>query len=157
MSLEPFETAEAHGVPQVRQISTFLENKVGALVRLTKAFEGTDIRIFSLSIINSVDCAIVRLLVDHTDHAEQVIRKAGFPVSTSELLIVELPPGKTGLLSICSALLAGEVNILYAYPLLTRSHGRSALALQVDDVEDAAAILEAKRFTLLDEGDLRQA
>lgn len=157
MSVEPLETAEGHSVPQVRQISTFLENKVGELMRLAKAFEGTDIRILSLSIINSVDCAIIRLIVDHVDQAEAIIRNAGFAVSTSELLVVELPPGKTGLLSMCSALLAAEVNVHYAYPLLTRSHGRSALALLVDDTETAAAVLRSKRFTILDEGDLRQA
>ncbi len=154
MSLEPFETAEAHETPNVRQLSTFLDNRVGQLLRLTRAFEGTSIRILALTIISSVDCAIVRILVDDVDEAERILRGEGFAVSTAELLVVQMPPGHTGLLTICSALLAAEVNIHYAYPLLDRPNGRPALALLVDDVEMSANILRDKKFTVLDESDL---
>ena len=154
MSLEPFETAEAHTTPNVRQLSTFLDNRVGQLLWLTRTFEGTPIRILALTIISSVDCAIVRILVDDVDEAERILRQAGFAVSTAELLVVEMPPGHTGLLTICSALLAAEVNIHYAYPLLSRPNGRPALALLVDDAEMSVSILRDKKFTVLDESDL---
>jgi hypothetical protein len=156
MATEPLQTAEGHAIPHVWAISTFLENKVGELTRLAKVFEGTDIRILSLSIINAVDCAIVRLLVDQSDEAERAIRRAGFAVTMSEVAVVELPHGRTGLLSVCSALLAAEVNIHDAHPLLARPHGRAALALLVDDLESAISVLKAKKFTVLDETDLRQ-
>ena len=156
MSLEPFETAEAHAAPTVRQVSTFLDNRVGQLHRLTRVFEGTHIHILALTIINSVDCAIVRLLVDNVDEAERVLRAAGFSVSTAEVLVVEMPHGSTGLLTICSALLSGEVNIHYAYPLLSRPNGRASLALLVDDMGTAVAILRSKKFVVLDESDLEQ-
>jgi len=157
MSLEPFETAEAHATPNVRQLSTFLDNRVGQLLRLTRTFEGTPIRILALTIISSVDCAIVRILVDDVDRAERILRQAGFAVSTAELLVVQLPPGHTGLLTICSALLAAEVNIHYAYPLLSRPNGRPALALLVDDAEMSVSILRDKKFTVLDESDLAES
>jgi len=157
MDFEPFETAEAHSTPTVRQLSTFLDSRVGQLLRLTRIFEGTDVHIRALAIISSVDCAIVRLLVDKTDEAERILRRGGFPVSTAEVLVVEMPPGSTGLLTICSALLAGEVNIHYAYPLLSRPNGRPGLALLVDDIEVSASILREKDFTVLDESDLEQA
>jgi hypothetical protein len=153
MSLEPFETAEAHARPNVRQISTFLDNRVGQLLALTKALEGTDIRILSLTILSSVDCAIVRLLVDDPDQAGQTLSEAGFAVSMSELLVVEMPPGRTALLTICSALLAAEVNIHYAYPLLDPPGDNPALALLVDDIEVSASLLRGKNFTVLDESD----
>ncbi len=154
MPVEPLETAKGHPVPRVRQLSTFVENKVGELLRLTKAFDGTSVHILSISIINTVDCAVIRLVVDLPDEAHKIIRQAGFSVSECDLIVVELPHGKTGLLSICSALLATEVNIHNAYPLLARPHGRAAVALLVDDIEAASAVLQAKKFTLLDEGDL---
>jgi hypothetical protein len=154
--MEPFETAEAQGTPGVRQLSTFLDNRVGQLHMLTRAFDGTRVHILALTIISSVDCAIVRLLVDKPDEAEQILRRQGFPVSRSELLVVEIPPGSTGLLTICQALLSGEVNIHYAYPLLSRPNGRPALALLVDDMETSATILQEKNFRLLDEPDLEQ-
>lgn len=154
MSLQPFETAEAHGAPSVRQISTFLDNRCGELLRLTRAFEGTSVHILSLTIISTIDCAIVRLLVDNVDDAERILRDTGFPVSIAELVVVEMPQGRKGLLTICSALLAGEVNIHYAYPLLSRPNSRPALALLVDNMDAASAILRKKDFVVLDEGDL---
>lgn len=156
MSLEPFETAEAHSTPNVRQLSTFLDNRVGRLLNLTKAFEGTSIHILGLSIVSSVDCAVIRLLVNRIDEAEQILRQAGFPVSIGEVLVVEMPPGKTGLLTICSALLAAEINIHYVYPLLASPTGGPAIALLVDDLAVAASLLRSKKFTVLDESDLEQ-
>lgn len=154
MSIEPFETAEAYSLPNVRQISIFLDNRVGQLLNLTKAFGGTSIRILGLSILNAADCAIARLLVDDVDEAERVLRQRGFAVTTCEVLVVEMPPGKTGLLTICSALLAAEVNIHYVYPLLSTPSGTPALALLPDDLEMASSLLRQKGFTVLDESDL---
>ncbi len=156
MSLEPFETAEASGTPLVRQISTFLDNRVGQLMRLTRAFGGTQVHILALNIVSSVDCAIVRLLVDNVDEAERILRAEGFPITRAELIVVEMPAGKEGLLAICSALLAAEVNIHYAYPLLSRPNGKPALALMVDDLETSSRILSEKDFNVLDEGDLQR-
>jgi hypothetical protein len=154
MSRELFETAETHATPTVRQLSTFLDNRVGQLLLLTKAFEGTPVRILALSIVSSVDCAIVRLLVDKPEEGEKILQQAGFPISVAEMIVVEMPPGPTGLLTICSALLSAEVNIHYAYPLLSHPNGRPSLALLVDDLVTSAATLKAKKFRVLDESDL---
>ena len=62
--------------------------------------------------------------------------------------------GPQPLLQICKALLAAEINIHYAYPLLFGPHGAPALALHVEDHEQAASTLAAKGFTLLTEGDI---
>ncbi len=157
MALEEFQTAQAKGFPTVRQLSVFLENRVGQLLQLAKVLDPTDIRIIALSVVHSVDCAILRLLVDDPDEAHTRLTEAGFAVSQTELMVVVLPPGKQALLTVCSALLAGEVNIDYAYPLLVRPHGRAALALQVDDREIAATVLRQKQFDMLDEADLKSA
>ena len=63
MDTEPFETAQASGIPLVRQFSVFMENRVGALLRLTKTFERTDLHILALSVVDSVDCAVIRMIV----------------------------------------------------------------------------------------------
>ena len=153
--MRPFETAESSDYPTVRQISVFLENRCGQLLRLTKLFEETDIHILGLSIVHAVECAVARLLVDDPDTASKRLRDAGFAITESELLVVLLPPGSRGLLSICSALLRSEVSIDYLYPLLPHPHGQPAVALRVDDIDMAVASLKAAKFQVLDQSDLR--
>jgi len=75
-------------------------------------------------------------------------------VTESDLLVVQLPDGPQPLLQICKALLAAEINIHYAYPLLIGPLGNAALALHVEDHESAARTLEQQGFILYTEGDL---
>ncbi|MBU0719311.1 MAG: acetolactate synthase [Planctomycetota bacterium] len=153
MANRPFETAESFESPAVRQLSIFLEDRVGTLMRLFKVFEGSAVRVVGLTIIHEVDCAIVRLICDDADTALDLLRARGFPVSESELLVVEIPQG-TGLMSICSAMLAAEVNINYAYPLMVRPTGRAALAIHTEDLETACQVLRSRQFCLMSEEDL---
>jgi len=154
MATRPFETAETFNpVPVVRQISVFLEDRVGALLRLFRGFEGSPVHVVAMSVVHSVDCAIIRLISDHNDKAIEVLKAKGFPLSISEVVVVEVPHGQ-GLMSICSALLAGEVNINYAYPLLARPTGRAALAIHTHDVETAINVLRGRKFIVMGEEDL---
>ncbi|MCG3137534.1 MAG: hypothetical protein HJJLKODD_01380 [Phycisphaerae bacterium] len=155
MDRPAFETAEAHATPTIRQFSIFLEDRVGQLVRLTRVFETTDVHILGLSMVYSVDCSIVRLIVDQPDMGYDMITTAGFPLCESELLAISMPVGKRGLLSIWSALLTAEINIAYVYPLFSRPKGRSCIALKADDLEAAYRALLRRDFYVLDEADLR--
>ncbi len=148
-----FETAETFRSPTVRQLSVFLDDRVGALLRVFQAFEGKDIRVVAMSVVHAIDCAIVRLICDDCDAAKSALTERGIPLSETELVVVEVPHGH-GLRSICSALLAGEVNIDYAYPLLTRPTGRAALAIHTDEVETAVRLLMNRQFTVMTEEDL---
>ncbi len=148
-----FETTEGFSTPSVRQLSVFLDDRVGALMNLFGAFEGTTIRVVAMSVVHAIDCAIVRIICDDTDGAVEALRRRRFAVSQAELVVVEIPTGH-GLRSICSALLAGEVNIDYAYPLLTRPTGRPALAIHTDELETAVKLLRGRKFVVLSENDL---
>ena len=154
MSLEPYGTAEAHDSPTVRQLSVFIENHVGQLLQLTRLLKQTDIRILALSVVNSMDCAVIRMILDDPDEAHERFTESGFSVSETELIVVNLPPGKRALLDIWTALMAGEVNVLYTYPLLVRPHDRPALAVQADNLDMAVNVLRNKKFDVLDQSDL---
>ena len=113
-------------------------------------------KICALSIQESADTALVRLICAESDDSREVLRAGGFSFSESELLAVELPPKtRQPLIEICSTLLAAEINIHYAYPLLLHPRGPS-LALYVDDPTLAARLLIKKGFTLIGESDLRK-
>lgn len=156
MERTPFETAEGHSSPTVRQVSVFLENRVGQLLKLTQLFEKNNIRVIALAVVDSVDFAVVRLLFDDADEAMSSLREAGFTMSTTEVLVVKLPPrGERGLLKMFAALLSAEVNIYYTYPLLPARIG-PAVAIAVDNMEMASETLRRRKFAILNEGDLHK-
>jgi hypothetical protein len=140
---------------RVRQFTVFLENKVGRLQTLVRALEQGSGTIVAMSIHESADSALVRLICSNADEAKDILRFGNFAFSENDLLVVELPKkSRQPLIDICAALLAAEINIHYAYPLLVRPRAPS-LALYVDDSTLAARLLIKKGFTLIGESDLK--
>lgn len=154
-AFEPLETMDGSDYPLCRQISVFLENRLGQLLRLTRLFEDVEVRILALSVEASVDCSIVRLIVDDPDMAREQLGEAGFALSETELLVIELPEGKRGIMTVCAALIAGEININYTYPLLGHEGTGARIAMQVDNPAGAAALLNGRKFRILDQNDLK--
>ena len=149
-----FATARGRDWPSVRQFNVFVANRVGGLLDVVRRFETTDIRIVSLTVVDSADCAIIRMVLSDPERAREVFEQARLPITESDLLVVQLPEGDHPLLQICKALLATEMNIHYAYPLLVGPHGSPALALHVEDHEMAVQTLQRKGFTIFTESDL---
>lgn len=141
---------------RVRQFTIFLENRVGQLQKLVRAYEEAAGRIMALSIQNSADTGLIRLICSDPDLGRDVLQHGGFSFTEQDVLVVELPRRTTQpLLEMCAALLTAEINILYAYPLLARPGG-PALALYVDDHVLAAQLFIRKGYTLIGESDLRK-
>lgn len=154
MDTAPFETAYGSGFPCVQQLSVFFENRLGELLRMTRLFESTDVHILGLSVVNSVDCAIIRMIVDNPDSAHALLTDNKFPTAQTDILVVSLPPGKRALLHTWVGFLSAEVNVAYAYALLGSMRGQAALAVQADNLENAAHMLQEKGFDVLDQSDL---
>jgi hypothetical protein len=155
MALEPFETAEAEDFPTVVQLSIFLDERVGQLLRLTQIFDRTDIRIWGLMVVNSVDCAIVRMIVDDPEEAIDVLRDHRFPVKETEIVVVRIQHGQRALLNLWSAVLSAEINVHYTYALLGHSNGDPTIAIQADNIAMACEALNHRGFKVLSESDLR--
>ena len=149
-----FSTARGRDWPSVRQYNVFVENRVGNLLSVVRHFETTDIRIVSLTVVDSADCAIIRMVLSDPERAREIFEQAKLPITESDLLVVQLPEGTQPLLQICKALLGAEISIHYAYPLLIGPQGKSAVALHVEDHETAVTTLTGLGFTLFTENDL---
>ena len=150
------ESGAGFELTRIRQFTVFLENRVGRLQNLLRSFEEHAGKICGLSIEESADSALIRIICSEPDLGRDALRQGGFSFSESDLLAVELPKRtRHPLIAICSALLAAEINIHYCYPLLHRPHG-PALALYVEDPTLAAQLLIRKGFTLIGESDLRK-
>lgn len=148
-----FATARSRDWPSVRQFNVLLENRLGALLELVRRFETTDIHIVSFMVIDSADCAIIRIVLSDPERALEIFQQAKVAVTESDLLVVRLPEGSQPLLKICKALLMAEIDVHYAYPMLVGPDGHAALALHVDDHETAAQTLSNKGFVLFTEND----
>lgn len=141
--------------PTLRQFTIFLENRVGRLTVLLRTLEASGQTIVGLAIEESADAALVRLICANYDAARTCLKDADFSFSTTDVLAVELPSNhRAPLIAICNALLAAEINIHYAYPLLRGPSG-PAIALYVDDRTFAAHMLIKKQFRLIGESDLK--
>ena len=149
-----FTTARGRDWPSVRQFNVFVANRLGGLANVVRRFETTDIRIVSLTVVDSADCAIIRLVLSEPERAREIFEQAHLPFTESDLLVVQLPEGTQPLLQICKALLSAELSIHYAYPLLVGPKGSAALAIYVENHETAAQHLSNLGFVLLTEKDL---
>ena len=149
-----YSTIRGRNYPAIRQFTVFLENRVGQLLEVVRRFEGSKVRIVALSIADSAECAFVRFLLSHPEEGREILERAGLAIIESDLIGVEMPPGHQPLLEICTALLQAEINIVQAYPLLVRPHGRAAVALMVDNIGMGLETLASKGFSMITEGDL---
>src|SRR5437764_9670820 len=149
-----FETLHGRNWPTVTQFSVFLENRVGQLLEVVRTFNGSKVKIVGLSISDSADCCIIRLILSHPEQGREILERNKFAFAENELLAAELPAGPQSLVELCMALLQAEINIHYAYPLIVHPHGRCAVAMHIDNIEQASAALHAMGFEIVCEADL---
>lgn len=140
--------------PKVTQFSVFVKNKAGALMHIVNLLNQSSIEIVALSVLDATDSAVVRMLVSDPEQVNELFREHEVAFSTTEMVVVEMAEVARDLTRVLSALLQAEVNIYFSYPLLTRPHGRSALALHVDDDECASAVLGGEGFRLLTQAEI---
>jgi hypothetical protein len=149
-----YETMQGRSWPTVTQFSVFLENRVGQLLEVVRAFHGSKVKIVGLSISDSADCCIIRMVLSHPEQGREILSLNKLAFAENELLVTELPAGPQSLADLCTALLQAEINIHYAYPLIVHPHGRAAVALHIDNNEQASVTLHSMGFEILSEADL---
>ena len=148
------ETMDGQGGPCLRQFCVFLENRVGKLSDLMRQVESLDTRVLAMSIVDSVDFAMVRLMFNNSDRAREKLELSGFLYSESDVVGVELPDGDKPFHEVCKTLVNAEINIHHAYPLLYRRRGHGAVALFVDNVDGALGVLNNAGHRVITESDL---
>ena len=153
-----FATARDRDWPSVRQFNVFLANRLGALLELVRKFETTDVRVVSLNVVETSDCAIIRLVPSDYERAYEVLTAAKLPFTESDLLVVKIPDNDQPLITLTKALLKAEIDIHYLYPLLigVGPMGSTAVAIHVHDCEHVSNTLQNQGFTLFNEGDLKE-
>jgi hypothetical protein len=154
MALDLPETTSKFDGPLVRQFSVFLPNKVGALLDVVKLLNANHADVVALSITESTDSSIARLVVSDPETVEQLFAERAVPFGSCQMVVVEMTEVAGQLSKLLAALLMAEVNVHFTYPLLTRPNGYAAIALHVDDTDCATSVLAGEGFKLLSQSDI---
>lgn len=126
----------------VKQISVFLENRAGQLCQLTRVLSQHKIDMRALSIADTKDFGVLRLIVDDPDATIAVLRGEGYVASTTPVLAVEIPDRPGGLECVLDVLARRGVSLEYAYAFITRRTGAAYMIFRVTHVEDAVQSLQ---------------
>ncbi len=142
------------GGPLVKQFSVFLPNKVGAMLDVVKLLNAHDVHVVALSVSESTDSAIARIIVSDPDEVQDLFKEKNIAFGLCEVVVVELREVATQLVKLLAALFMAEVNVHFTYPLLTRPHGLAAIALHVDDTDCASSVLMGEGFKILSQSEI---
>jgi len=134
---------------KVDQISIFLENKPGKIEHVTRVLRDAGINIRALSLADTSDFGILRLIVNDTVRAEKALHEAGFTVRRTAVVAVEVPDRPGGLHSILEALSEKEINVEYTYAFVERSGENAIIIFRFDQTDEAIELLLKKGFKVL--------
>ena len=140
--------------PLVKQFSVFLPNKVGAMLEIVKLLSTHHTHVVALSVSESTDSAIARIIASDPQGVEKLFRENNVGFGVSQVVVVEMKEVATQLVKLLAALVMAEVNVHFAYPLLIRPRGFSAIALHVDDTDCASSVLIGEGFKMLSQDDI---
>jgi len=149
-----FETKQKNNTfTPVKQFSIYAENKVGRLNEVISILSAHDVHIMALSSVDTVDCSIIRLVVDYFEPAAVLLEENNFAFNVSEIVAVELNTEEQ-LKKVTCALVEAEINIHYIYPFLIRPYGKSGLIIRLEDNELAISVLRQHQVNVLSQEDI---
>lgn len=133
----------------VEQISIFIENKFGRLAEVTRILGDAGVNIRTLSLADTSDFGILRLIVNDTEKAKTVLKERGFTVSKTEVVAVEIPDRPGGLADILQVLDAKGINVEYMYAFVERCGENAVMIFRFDETQKAIDALSSSGFTVL--------
>lgn len=135
---------------KVEQISVFIENKSGRLAEIARLLGEAGINIRALSLADTNDFGILRLIVNDREKAKAVLKDKGFTVSKTEVVAVEVPDRPGGLSEILQVLDSESINVEYMYAFVERCGENAVIIFRFDVIEKAIAVLTGNNFNILE-------
>jgi hypothetical protein len=135
---------------KVSQLSVFIENKSGRLADVTRTLADAGINVRALSIADTVDYGLLRLIVNDPVQAKSVLTDAGFTVALTEVLAIEVSDEPGGLAGIIEAFADCGLNIEYMYAFVGTSGENAIVIFRVEKVDEAISSLQKKGVHILD-------
>lgn len=137
----------------VVQFSVFTPNRLGRLNDLVKIMGGHQVHVLALTVLDTTDSSIIRMVLDDPDRARELLHREGFAFNESPLVVVEVnSPDEVNRL--IAALLEAELNINYLYSFIPHPNGKSIVGLSMEDNEVAEQVLRQHQFPVLKQADI---
>ncbi len=133
----------------VEQIAIFLENKSGRLSKITSILADNSVNIRSLSLADTADFGILRLIVDKVEIAESALKADGFTVGRAQVVAVEVPDKVGGLASVLKIIERAAINIEYMYAFVNKSGENAVMIFRFEDTTAALQALQDEGVTIL--------
>ncbi len=133
----------------IKQISIFVENKPGRLSAVTKLLAENNIDIRALSVADTKDFGILRLIVNKPDETCEALKKAGWTVSLTNVIAIGITDAPGGLAGVVECLYAANISVEYMYAFISKSENQAYVILRVDNNDRAIEALAENNFTLL--------
>ncbi len=135
---------------KVEQISIFIENKSGRLAEVARILGESGVNIRALSLADTSDFGILRLIVNDREKAKQILKENGFTVSKTEVVAIEVPVRPGGLSEILDTLDGASINVEYMYAFVERCGENAVIIFRFDETERAISTLTEKGFNVLE-------
>ncbi|MGA2152374.1 MAG: ACT domain-containing protein [Geobacteraceae bacterium] len=135
---------------KAEQISVFIENKSGRLAEVTRILGDAEINIRALSLADTSDFGILRLIVNDREKAKAVLKENGFTVSKTEVVAVEVPDRPGGLYQILRKLDSETINVEYMYAFVERCGENAVIIFRFDETDKAIKTLLNSGFNVLE-------
>ena len=138
----------------LKQLTIFVENKKGSLVNITKTLAENNVNMRALSIADTQDFGILRLIVDNNDVATKALEEAGYLIKMTDVVGVKIgdQPGK--LSTALDVLDKADINMEYLYAFMARTEKHAYVVLRVADNDAAEKALEAAGFHMITDADV---
>ena len=136
---------------KVRQISIFLENRSGRLAGVLRAVANSGVNIRALSLADTSDFGILRLIVDDVDRCVNGLRDTGHTVSLTEVLAVEIPDQPGGLAGVLEKLSAANLNVEYMYAFVCRATEKAMVVFRFEAIDEAIVALQKAGISIVPE------
>ncbi|MDR1180343.1 MAG: ACT domain-containing protein [Spirochaetales bacterium] len=126
----------------IKQISIFLENVSGRLAEVTRILASSGINLRAMTIADTADFGILRIIASNPDEATAILSKAGFMAKETEVLAVEVEDHPGGLAHVMEVFSKNKINIEYMYASLERRENKAVIVIKVEDVQRGIKIVE---------------
>jgi hypothetical protein len=133
----------------IKQISVFLENKSGRLVRVAQVLGDAGINIRGLSIADTSDFGILRLIVDRPEVAIEELKDKGVMATVTEVIAMEIPDTPGGLAKVLAYLEEAKINIEYLYSFIEKPTTNAIIMMLVEKIDDALTVLKEKNVPIV--------
>jgi hypothetical protein len=134
----------------IKQISVFLENTTGRLSEVTKTLADAGINLRAISIADTADFGILRIIVDKNNEAVEVLNTAGFTTRQTDVVAVEIEDVPGSLAKLMELFRQSKVNIEYLYASLEGQAGKAVVIFKLENHEEGQKILTANKLTMAD-------